>query len=160
MKQFSFQPTTVWQILCLGWMLMLSACAGLPGKEIIEPEVFVRDFEITELTLSGLEGIISLDVKNPNDVRLGARSLDYVFYIADNEVLSGATDENFSIPAFGQETIALPIRISYQDLLNTLPTLLRTKSADYTVKGNLGTTFLTVPFSKQGRFALPDFTNL
>lgn len=154
-----FHRHAVWQVVCLVWMLSLSACAGLPGKEIIEPEVFVRDFTITEFTLSGLEGIISLDVKNPNDVRLSARSLDYVFYIADNEVLSGATDENFSIPAFGQQTIDLPIRISYQDLLNTLPTLLQNKSADYTVKGNLGTTFITVPFIKQGRFALPNFTN-
>ena len=93
-------------------------------------------------------------------MRLGARSLDYVFLIADNEILSGATDENFSIPAFGQETIDLPIRMSYQDILNTLPDILRTKSADYTVKGNLGTTFVTVPFTKQGRLALPDFTNL
>lgn len=139
---------------------MLNACAGLPGKDIIEPEVFVRDFSVTELTLSGLKGIISLDVKNPNDVRLGARNLDYIFYIADHEILSGATDENFSIPAFGQETVNLPIRISYQDLLNALPGVLNSKSADYTVKGNLGTTFVTVPFTKQGRFALPDFSNL
>lgn len=158
MKQL-FHQHAIWQMVCFVWMLSLSACAGLPGKEIIEPEVFVRDFTITELTLSGMQGIISLDVKNPNDARLSARSLDYVFYIADYEVLSGATDENFTIPAFGQETIDLPIRVSYEDLLNVLPTLLQSKSADYTVKGNLGTTFITVPFSKRGQFALPNFTN-
>jgi len=155
-----FYNKDVWRIACLSWVLILGACAGLPGKEIIEPEVFVRDFEITDFTLSGLEGIVSLDVKNPNDVRLGARSLDYIFYIGDNQVLSGATDENFSIPAFGQETIDLPIRISYQDILNTLPSLLSKKSAEYTVEGNLGTTFIKVPFSKKGQLSLPNFSNL
>ena len=146
--------------LWLAYIVALAGCAGLPGKELVEPEVFVRDFQVTEMTLSGLEGVVSLDVRNPNDSRLSARSLDYVFIIADRELVTGATDENFSIAALGQETIELPVRISYQALLETLPNIFRTKSADYTIKGNLDTIFVTVPFTKQGTLGLPNFTDL
>lgn len=147
---------TFWVVCCL---LVLGACGSVPTKELVEPEVFVRDFEITNMTLSGMEGIISLDVKNPNDVRLSARSLDYEFYIAGRRMLDGATDENFSVPALGQDTIQLPVRISYQALLDTIPLIIQNKSADYKIQGNLGTTFVKVPFDKQGRIALPDFTS-
>ena len=137
--------------------LLVVGCAGPLSKPLIEPNVQVRGLEIVEATLGGIDAIVTLDIDNPNDVRLSARGLSYEVYVSNTKLVTGQDDHSISVPAFGRETIELPIRLSYFGIIETLPEVLRTGSADYTVKGNIKTSIFSyaIPFSKQGDFKLP-----
>ena len=137
--------------------LFVVGCAGPLSKPLIEPNVQVRGLEIIEATLGGIDAIVTLDIDNPNDVRLRARGLSYEVFVSGNKLVTGQDDNSISVPAFGRETIELPVRLSYFGIIEVLPEVLRTGIADYTVKGNIKTSIFNyaIPFSKQGDFKLP-----
>tara|TARA_R110002096_G_scaffold76984_3_gene181632 strand:- start:2050 stop:2487 length:438 start_codon:yes stop_codon:yes gene_type:complete len=137
--------------------LLLTGCSGPLSKPRIEPNVQVRGLEIIEATLGGIDAIVTLDIDNPNDVRLNARGLSYELFVSGNKLVTGQDDKSISVPAFGRSTIELPVRFSYLGIIETLPEVLRTGNADYTVKGNIKTSIFNypIPFSKQGDFKLP-----
>ena len=58
-------------------------------------------------------------------------------------MVSGQDDSSISVPAFGSETIELPMRLSYFGLIESLPEILRTGNADYTVKGSIKTSIFS-----------------
>lgn len=142
-------------LLCLVFLVV--GCAGPLSKPLIEPNVQVRGLEIIDATLGGIDAIVTLDIDNPNDVRLSARGLSYEVFVSGNKLVTGQDDNSISVPAFGRETIELPVRLSYFGIIETLPEVLRTGNADYTVKGNIKTSIFSyaIPFSKQGDFKLP-----
>jgi LEA14-like dessication related protein len=137
--------------------LLVASCAGPLSKPLIEPNVQVRGLEIIEATLGGIDAIVTLDIDNPNDVRLSARGLSYEVFVSGNKLVTGQDDNSISVPAFGRETIELPVRLSYFGIIEVLPEVLRTGTAEYTVKGNIKTSIFNyaIPFSKQGDFNLP-----
>ena len=143
-------------------IIFIAGCAGPASKPLQEPKVQVRDLEITDATLGGIDAIVTLDIDNPNEVRLSARELSYELLVSGNQLVSGQDDQSISVPAFGRETIELPVRLSYLGLIETLQEVLRTGSAAYTVKGNFKTSIFNyaIPFSKQGDFKLPFVTPL
>ncbi len=142
-------------LLCLA--MLVGGCAGPLSKPLIEPDVQVRGLEITDATLSGVDAIVTLDINNPNDVRLSARGLSYEVFVSGNKLVTGQHDNSISVSAFGKETIELPVRLSYFGIIETLPEVLKTGKADYMVKGNIKTSIFNyaIPFSKQGSFNLP-----
>jgi LEA14-like dessication related protein len=141
----------------LSLTLLVVGCAGPHSKPLIEPNVQVRDLEIIDATLGGIDAIVTLDIDNPNDVRLSARGLSYEVFVSGNRLVTGQDDNSISVPAFGRETIELPVRLSYLGIIETLPEVLRTGNAEYMVKGNIKTSIFSyaIPFSKQGDFKLP-----
>ncbi|MEM8844124.1 MAG: LEA type 2 family protein [Pseudomonadota bacterium] len=137
-------------------VIQLSACTGALTKPLEEPKVFVRNFQITDVSLAGIEGVIGLDIDNPNDVNLNANGLTYQMSISDKEVLTGQKDESISIPSLGSKTIELPVRISYLALLEIIPQVMQKGSADYLVTGSIKTKlFQSIPFTKEGEFKVP-----
>lgn len=138
-------------------LVLIAACSGPLSKPLQEPKVQVRDLEITDATLGGIDAIVTLDINNPNDRRLSARGLSYELFVSGNQLVTGQDDQSISVPAFGSETIELPVRLSYLGLIETLPEVLRTGSADYLVKGTVKTSIFNypIPFSKNGDFKLP-----
>jgi LEA14-like dessication related protein len=131
--------------------LLVASCAGPLSKPLIEPIVQVRGLEIVEATLGGIDAIVTLDIDNPNDVRLSARGLSYEVFVSDNKLVTGQDDNSISVPALGRETLELPVRLSYFGIIEVLPEVLKTGTADYTVKGNIKTSIFNyaIPFSKQ-----------
>ena len=135
--------------------LLLVACSGLGKKPLVEPKVQVQEFDITKVTLSGIEGVVTLHVDNPNDTKLSAKELNYTVSVAGNQLVTGHNTDSISIPALGSNTIELPVQMSFATLIETFPKIMQSGLADYVIAGNIKTTFATVPFSKKGEFKLP-----
>lgn len=136
-------------------LTLLTGCSGFGKKPLLEPKVDVREFEVTNVTLSGIEGLVTLNVENPNDTKLSAKELNYTVTVAGNELVTGQNKNNISIPALGANTIELPVQMSFASLIETFPQIMKSGLADYVIAGNIKTTFATVPFSKKGEFKLP-----
>ncbi len=158
----SFSSFPINRVVLLLLPVWLSSCSTPLSKPLLEPKVQVRDLEITDAALGGIDAIVTLDIDNPNDVRLSARGLSYELLVSGNQLVTGQDDQSISVPAYGSETIELPVRLSYFGLIETLPEVLRTGKADYTVKGNIKTSIFNhaIPFSKKGDFKLPFVTPL
>ena len=144
-------------ILTVVLALLIAGCSGPLSKPLLEPKVQVRDLQIVDATLSGIDALVTLDIDNPNDVKLSARGLSYELLVSGSQLVTGQDEQSISVPAFGRETIELPVRLSYFGLIEVLPEVLRTGNADYTVKGNIKTSIFNhaIPFSKKGDFKLP-----
>ncbi len=144
---------TVAVFCCL--LILFPGCASYNKEPLLEPTVQVRDFEITNVHLTGFEGLMILNVKNPNNVKLKASELSYALTVANNELVRGQNREHFSIPAHGEDEIELPVEMSFASLFETLPKIAKTGIASYSITGHVKTGIATVPFTKQGEFRLP-----
>lgn len=152
-KQFILATSRWPLVICL--LVLCVACSGLAKKPIIEPKVQVLDFEITGMSFAGIEGLVTLDVENPNESKLSAKELNYAVAVAGNELVTGQTTNNIAIPALGSETIELPVEMSFAKLIETFPQVMKSGLADYVITGDIKTNFATVPFTKKGEFRLP-----
>ena len=139
----------------VGLLIFCVGCSGLAKKPIVEPNVQVRNFEITGLSLAGVEGIVTLDVENPNETKLSAKELNYAVAVAGNELVAGQSTDNISIPALGTDTVELPVEMSFAKLIEAFPKIMKSGLANYVITGNIKTNFATVPFTKKGEFKLP-----
>lgn len=94
------------------------------------------------MSLAEVEGIVTLNVENPNASTLSAKELNYAVAVAGNELVTGQSKANISIPALAM-------------LIETFPQIMKSGLADYVITGKLKTNFATIPFSKKGEFKLP-----
>lgn len=149
-----FLQRSAWLIL-LSLTLTLGACGIVPKVGLEQPRVFVDDFQVVDTTLSGIKGLITLEIENPNDVSINAKGLDYSFSVGGQRLIRGQNEERMSIPALGRSTIQLPVRLSYLDLLEAIPKLATEGATDYLVEGSVKTGLFSIPFSKTGNLRLP-----
>ena len=144
-------------LLALILVTQLAGCSAMLNSPMSNARrVTVRNFEVTAVSLSAIEGVIGLDIDNPNNVNLSANGLTYAMSISDKEVLTGQKQERIIVPSLGTKTIELPVRISYLVLLEVIPEVLATGVADYTVTGSIkANVFQDIPFTRSGKFKIP-----
>jgi len=137
-------------------MLILQACGTLDKRlNPIQPKVFIDAIEIEDASLSGLTALLTLNVENPNNFALNAKGLDYTMNLAGTDILSGETTSNMSVPALGSGKIEVPVRISYQSILETIPKVMETGIASYNFSGSIHTRLFNIPFDKTDELKLP-----
>ncbi len=148
--------------MCFALVFFSAGCSGPLSKPLVEPKVQVRDLQVIDATLGGVDAIVALDIDNPNDRALSARGLSYELFVSGNSLVTGQDNQSIAVPAYGRKTIELPVRFSYLGIIQTLPDVLATGTADYMVKGSIKTSIFShaIPFSKKGDFKLPFLTPL
>ena len=135
---------------------LLQACGTLDKRlNPIQPKVFIDAIEIEDASLSGLTALLTLNVENPNNFALNAKGLDYTMNLAGTDILSGETTSNMSVPALGSGKIEVPVRISYQSILETIPKVMETGIASYNFSGSIHTRLFNIPFDKTDELKLP-----
>ena len=134
----------------------MQACGTLDKRlNPIQPKVFIDAIEIEDASLSGLTALLTLNVENPNNFALNAKGLDYTMNLAGTDILSGETTSNMSVPALGSGKIEVPVRISYQSILETIPKVMETGIASYNFSGSIHTRLFNIPFDKTDELKLP-----
>jgi len=142
-------------ITCL-MLFMLQACGSIDKRlNPIQPEVFIDAIEIEEATLSGLTALLTLNVQNPNDFSLNAQGLDYTMSLAGTDIIRGENTSSMSVPALGSGKIEVPVRISYANILETIPKVFETGIASYNFTGSIHTRLFNIPFEKTDELKLP-----
>ncbi len=136
--------------------LLVQGCASLDKRlSPVQPKVFIDAIEIEDTGLSGLTALLTLNIENPNNFTLNAKGLDYTMSLADTNILSGESQSNMSVPAFGSGKIEVPVRISYVSILETIPKVLETGVATYNFSGSIHTRLFNIPFDKTDEIKLP-----
>lgn len=147
--------------LALGTAAVVSACAGLPTR-LIAPEVRVRNVSLGQLDLSGLDVMVDLRVKNPNNIALPVTGIEYGLMLQKIQVAEGRQARAVTLPALSETDMPLVVTVN---LLKTatglLPLLMNPgkapKSLAYQVDGRVKLDWWympTIPFNQSGEVPL------
>lgn len=110
---------------------LIAGCASLQ-QSVQKPDVSLAAAEIDISNFFAPRFIFDLKVVNTNPFKLPLERLDYNISVLGVEILTGASDEEISIPAFGETTIRLKADTSLRQLFDLVREI-RTLDANSTV---------------------------
>ncbi len=136
------------------WAVGLGACA------IQTPEIEPRDVSLENLTLSGLELMVELDLTNPNDFALPLTQMDWSLDLSGSPLADGvARVRGEEVPALGRARVDVPVKVSFGRVADTALTVLQKRRINYRIYGDLGFDtplgMLAFPFEDEGRWSNP-----
>ena len=144
-------PTFCLFFLCL----LLSACSSNGLKGIAEtPKVQVHKVEMGNFNLNGGSAVFILNISNPNSFPIPLTGFDYGLRLNGIEVANGIKEQRVTIGAKQSQKLEVPLTLSFTNMLNMLPNLLRTRKVDYSLGGNLHFPWIKIPFQRVGGAAL------
>ena len=144
-------PTFLLFLFCI----MLSACSSSGIKGIAEsPTVQVHKVEMGNFNLSGGSALFVLNITNPNSFPIPLTGFDYGLRLNGIEVANGVKEQRITIGAKQSQKLEVPLSLSFSNMLNMLPNLLRTRKVDYALGGSLHFPWIKIPFQRTGGAAL------
>ena len=141
--------------LILFLSIWLSACSSAGIKGISEtPTVQVHKVEMGNFNLSGGSAVFVLNITNPNSFPIPLTGFDYGLRLNGIEVANGIKEQRVTIGAKQSQKLEVPLSLSFSNMLNMLPNLLRTRKVDYTLGGSLHFPWIKIPFQRTGAAAI------
>jgi hypothetical protein len=139
----------------LFWLLLLPACAGLPGTEPLR----VSLAGIEPLPGQGMELrlAVKLRVQNPNDQPLNFNGVSLRLEVRGMDFASGVSDASGTVPRFGETVISVPVSTSAFAMARQALSLAGTEPVrlDFVARGRLAGDGFGTRFESQGSFDLP-----
>jgi LEA14-like dessication related protein len=132
-----------------------TSCKTLARQAFANPVVEVKDVRVTSVGLQGGAVDVVLEVYNPNEFRLDAQRVSYVFWVDTTRVASGEIEKLMTLEQRGRGQIVLPVTFGFTALNAAMREYSRLGRLDYRVTGEftMATPFggITRPFSGTGR---------
>ena len=131
--------------------LNLAGCSSAGVKGLVEPpNVQVHKVEMGRFNLSGGTATFVLDIQNPNRFPIPLAGFDYGLSLNGVQVARGDKEQRVTIPAGGSQKVTVPLTLSFTNMLNMLPGLLRNRTVDYQLGGSVHLPWFNVPFQRSG----------
>jgi LEA14-like dessication related protein len=132
-------------------ILFLSACSSSGIKGVVErPNIKVYKVEMGNFNLSGGSAVFVLDVQNPNRFPIPLTGLSYGLRLNGVEVANGVKEQRETINAGESKKIEIPLRLSFANMINMLPGLMRDKHLNYELGGSVHLPWFNIPFQRTG----------
>ncbi len=133
----------------------LSACSSAGIKGLVEPpKVQVHKLEMGSLNLSGGSATIILNIQNPNKFPIPLAGFDYGLSLNGVQVAKGDKEHKVTIKSGETQKVSVPIKLSFSNMLNMIPGLLRSRELDYSLDGSVHLPWFNIPFQRAGKTAL------
>ncbi|HVL01972.1 MAG TPA: LEA type 2 family protein [Dongiaceae bacterium] len=125
-----------------GSALALTGCNAIKAANLEAPEVRVANVAMGRFDLSGLELLVDLHLRNPNDIDLPITGLEYNFILQGVKVAEGRQAKSQTLPALGETDMRLGLNVNLlSSAAQLVPMLLNPqalpKSLDYKVDGSV-----------------------
>lgn len=167
MQDFLIVPSTalprrqLLQWIALGSAATLAACAGIKPN-LLAPEVSVRNVTMGKFDFSGLDFLVDLRVKNPNDINLPITGIEYGLVLQKVRVADGKQARSVTLPALGETDMPLQVTVNLLKTATELVPLFLNKRAapktlSYQVDGRVKLDWWympSIPFNKMGEVPL------
>jgi len=136
------------------WLLIgLPACSTLPGKTE-PPRVNLVGLQLVSVELFEQRYQVRLRVKNPNAFELPIRGIDFRLDINGEAFADGVSNQSVTVPAYGEQLIALEVSSSLIQVFRQLQSLenSQSKGFEYRINGNvaIGDGSQRLPFDYSG----------
>lgn len=141
------------KMIVLFWFLgVLTGCSSNGLKGIAEsPDVKVEGVRLAKLSFTSADAILSLRIRNPNSFTIPLRGLDYALALNNVSVAQGSLQQNLSVAARQTRRVEIPVSFKLIELIQTVPSIVRSRNFTYQLKGNTHFPFINIPFSRVGR---------
>ena len=141
-------------LLSLFSVVMLSGCrSGLFGM-LEKPKAKLVNVYPRGTTLTGTTLVFVVEVENPNNKDIRVEAVDYKVFLSGKEFSQGTTDKEILVPANKSANVEVPLAGKYQDILNNLGDILLANQVDYKIEGKAKLSFISIPFTKEGKVEL------
>ena len=138
-----------------------TGCATLARQAFANPVVEVKDARVTAIGFNGGSVDVFLEIYNPNEYRVDASKITYVFWVDTVRVATGTIDRLLTLEQKGRSRLTVPVNFGFNEVTYAMREYTRRGALDYRVTGEftLATPFgnLTRPYSGTGRLeGMPD----
>lgn len=131
-------------------LLFLSACSdGIKGM-VEPPKIQVHKVEMGNFNLSGGSAVFVLDIQNPNRFSIPLSGFDYGLKLNGVQVANGVKEQRVSIKGGESHKLRVPLNLSFTNMMNMLPGLLRNKHLNYELGGSVHLPWFNIPFQRSG----------
>lgn len=141
---------------------LVSGCEALKtGLAMLDkPTARVTDARLSEMTIRDATIEIDVEISNPYNVGLPLGNMEYALSGEGTEFLSGNVDSSKSIPSEGKKIVKLPVRITFDKLMNTLSSVKPGEVISYQADLSLfmeapGNRTIELPLSYRDEFPVP-----
>lgn len=149
------------QWIAIGSAGAVAACAGM-RPNVIAPEVSVRTVSMGRFDFSGVDFLVDLRVKNPNDISLPITGIEYGLALQNVRVAEGRQSKAVTLPAMGETDMQLGVTVNLLKTATELVPLLMNrrkapKTLAYQVSGRVKLDWWympSVPFNSVGEVPL------
>lgn len=114
-------------------VLGLGACATLMQR-LEPPRVSLAGLELEEIGLFEQRYRLRLRIQNPNDVELPIAGMDFRLYLNEEEFASGLSNQQATVPAFGEQLVEARVTSSITGILEQLQRLSRTEAHTFSYR--------------------------
>ena len=147
------------RIVILLATVFIMGCETIATTLIKEPEVSVAGFRIISANLMNQRFGVEIKIHNPNPISLPINKMEYTFVVAGKEFVSGSTDKPFRVPANGNETFEVEVKMNILESASYLATIFEggSDSLDYKLKGSIDVDLPllgSIPITKKGEIKL------
>jgi len=131
--------------------LFVSGCSSTGIKGVVEPPtVKVHKVEMGSFNLSGGTATFILNIQNPNRFPIPLAGFDYGLSLNGTPVARGKKEQRVTIPSGGSQKVTVPLSLSFTNMMNLIPGLLRNRSVDYQLDGSVHLPWFNIPFKRAG----------
>lgn len=129
---------------------MLSSCTdGIKGV-VERPKIQVHKVEMGNFGFSGGTATIILDIQNPNRFDIPLTGFDYGLKLNGVEVAKANKEHKTKIRAGESQKVSVPVNLSFANMMNMIPGLLRDRQVKYDLGGSVHLPWFNIPFNKTG----------
>ncbi len=144
---------------------VLSSCTILNLNSMMKPEppkISVETLEVVKTGWQEQHFKLRLRVKNPNSFPLSFASMNFKLYLNNKQFTTGESKPNMTLPAFGEQCLAINIVSNLSDIFYGFKGLKKTfkeRQLNYRIVGNVtiwkGTP--QIPFEHRGEVPVKGF---
>ena len=132
-------------------LFALASCSSSGIKGVVEPpKVQVHKVEMGKFNLRGGTATFVLDIQNPNRFPIPLAGFDYGLSLNGVAVARGNKEQRVTIRAGDSQKVTVPLTLSFSNMMNMLPGLLRDRKLNYMLDGSVHLPWFNIPFNRAG----------
>ncbi|MEE9310567.1 MAG: LEA type 2 family protein [Cocleimonas sp.] len=132
-------------------LFTLAGCSSAGIKGVVEPpSIQVHTVKMGNFNLSGGTATFVLNIKNPNKFPIPLAGFDYGLSLNGVAVARGTKEQRVTIRAGESQKVTVPLTLSFTNMMNMIPGLLRDKSLNYALDGSVHLPWFNIPFQRSG----------
>jgi len=135
--------------------IFLASCSSSGIKGLVEPpKVQVHKVQMGSFNMSGGTATFILDIQNPNSFPIPLSGFDYGLSLNGVPVARGDKEKKVTIKGGSSEKVEVPLTLSFGNMMNMLPGLLRSRQLNYQLDGSVHLPWFNIPFKRAGTTSL------
>lgn len=146
------------QRLVTGIILILSLVSAIGCAssllQLEKPKVDLQRVYAKDATATGTTLVFVINVENPNKQDIKVKEIAYKVFVSGKELSDAKTEKPIEVPAMKSSLVEIPLPVSYANILNNIAEVLFNKEVTYKIEGTAKMSFVSIPFSKEGKVEL------